>query len=88
MQELLPEEMQTLPKEFVAADELQWEVVSIGELPAELESVMPKGALVRPAMWEVQVFRGFLRLEYVFRGRDRTLWHNAATGRSIVIEKR
>ena len=88
MQELLPEEMQTLPKELVAADELQWEVVSIGDLPSEFGSVVPKDARSRPAMWEVQVFRGFLRVEYVFRGRSRTLWHNAATGMSIVVEKR
>ena len=88
MQELLPEEMQTLPKEFVAADELQWEVVSIGELPAELVSVMPEGTLVRPAIWEVLVFKGFLRVEYVFRGRKRVLWHNAATAKSFLIETR
>lgn len=88
MKELLPEEMQTLPKEFVAADELQWEVVSIGELPAELVSVMPEGALVRPAIWEVLVFKGFLRVEYVFRSRKRVLWHNAATAKSFLIETR
>ena len=88
MQELLPEEMQMLPKEFVAADDLQWEVVSIGDLPSELVSAVPQDALSRPARWEVLVFRGFLRLEYIFRGRSRTLWHNAATAKSIVIESR
>lgn len=88
MQELLPPEMQTLPKDFIAADDLQWEVVSIGDLPSELVSTVPKDALSRPALWEVQVFRGFLRVDYVFRGRNRTLWHNAATAKSIVIETR
>ena len=86
--ELLSPEMQILPADFIAADDLQWESVSIGELPRELLAEAPKDALSTSELWEVLVFKGFLRVEYVFRGRKRVLWHNAATAKSCLIETR
>ena len=86
--ELLPDEMHLLPIEFIAANELQWESVAIGELPAELLRAVPEAAVAKPECWEVLVFRGFLKIEYVFRGRERALWHNAATAKSFLIETR
>ena len=88
VRELLPPEMQKLPADFIAADDLQWESVSIGALPRELLVEAPKDALNTSELWEVLVFKGFLMVEYVFRGRKRVLWHNAATAKSFLIETR
>ena len=86
--ELLPAEIQTLPADFIAANDLQWESVSLCELPRELLAEAPKDALNTSELWEILVFKGFLRVEYVFRGRKRVLWHNAATAMSYLIETR
>ena len=88
MREVLPTEMQSLPADFIAVNDLQWESVSLGELQRELLAEAPKDALSTSELWEVLVFKGFLRVEYVFRGRKRVLWHNAATAKSITIETR
>lgn len=88
MREFLPTEMQSLPADFIAVNDLQWESVSLGELPREVLAEAPKDALNTSELWEVLVFKGFLRVEYVFRGRKRVLWHNAATAKSFLIETR
>lgn len=88
MREFLPAEMQSLPADFIAVNDLQWEFVSLGELPRELLAEAPKDALNTSELWEVLVFKGFLRVEYVFRGCKRVLWHNAATAKSFLIETR
>ena len=88
MWEFLPPEMQSLLADFIAVNDLQWESVSIGELPRELLVEAPKDALNTSELWEILVFKGFLRVEYVFRGRKRVLWHNAATAKSFLIETR
>ena len=88
MREFLPTEMQSLPTDFIAVNDLQWESVSLGELPREVLAEAPKDALNTSELWEVLVFKGFLRVEYVFRGRKRVLWHNAATAKSFLIETR
>ena len=88
MREILPAEMQSLPADFIAVNDLQWESVSLGELPRELLAEAPKDALSTSELWEVLVFKGFLMMEYIFRGRKRVLWHNAATAKSITIETR
>ena len=88
MREILPTEMQALPADFIAVNDLQWESVSLGELPRELLAEATKDVLSTSELWEVLVFKGFLRVEYVFRGRKRVLWHNAATAKSITIETR
>ena len=88
MREVLPTEMQSLPADFIAGNDLQWESVSLGELPRELLAEAPKDALNTSESWEVLVFKGFLMMEYIFRGRKRVLWHNAATAKSITIETR
>ena len=88
MREFLPTEMQSLPADFIAVNDLQWESVSLGELPREVLAEPPKDALNTSELWEVLVFKGFLRVEYVFRGRKRVLWHNAATAKSFLIETR
>ena len=88
MREFLPTEMQSLPTDFIAVNDLQWESVSLGELPREVLAEAPKDALNTSGLWEVLVFKGFLRVEYVFRGRKRVLWHNAATAKSFLIETR
>ena len=88
MREFLPTEMQSLPTDFIAVNDLQWESVSLGELPREVLAEAPKDALNTSKLWEVLVFKGFLRVEYVFRGRKRVLWHNAATAKSFLIETR
>ena len=88
MREFLPTEMQSLPTDFIAVNDLQWESVSLGELPREILAEAPKDALNTSELWEVLVFKGFLRVEYVFRGRKRVLWHNAATAKSFLIETR
>ena len=88
MREFLPTEMQSLPADFIAVNDLQWESVSIGELPRELLVEAPKDALNTSELWEILVCKGFLRVEYVFRGRKRVLWHNAATAKSFLIETR
>ena len=88
MREFLPTEMQSLPADFITVNDLQWESVSLGELPREVLAKAPKDALNTSELWEVLVFKGFLRVEYVFRGRKRVLWHNAATAKSFLIETR
>ena len=88
MREVLPTEMQSLPADFIAVNDLQWESVSLGELPREFLAEAPKDALNTSELWEVLVFKGFLRVAYVFRGRKRVLWHNAATAKSFLIETR
>lgn len=88
MREFLPTEMQSLPADFIAVNDLQWESVSLGELPREVLAKATKDALNTSELWEVLVFKGFLRVEYVFRGRKRVLWHNAATAKSFLIETR
>ena len=88
VREFLPTEMQSLPADFIAVNDLQWESVSLGELPREVLAEAPKDALNTSELWEVLVFKGFLRVEYVFRGRKRVLWHNAATAKSFLIETR
>ena len=88
VREFLPTEMQSLPADFIAVNDLQWEPVSLGELPRELLAEARKDALITSELWEVLVFKGFLRVEYVFRGRKRVLWHNAATAKSFLIETR
>ena len=88
VREFLPAEMQSLPTDFIAVNDLQWESVSLGELPREVLAEAPKDALNTSELWEVLVFKGFLRVEYVFRGRKRVLWHNAATAKSFLIETR
>ena len=88
MREFLPTEMQSLPTDFIAVNDLQWESVSLGELPREVLAEALKDALNTSELWEVLVFKGFLRVEYVFRGRKRVLWHNAATAKSFLIETR
>lgn len=88
VREFLPTEMQSLPADFIAVNDLQWESVSLGELPREVLAEAPKEALNTSELWEVLVFKGFLRVEYVFRGRKRVLWHNAATAKSFLIETR
>ena len=88
VREFLPTEMQSLPADFIAVNDLQWETVSLGELPREVLAEAPKDALNTSELWEVLVFKGFLRVEYVFRGRKRVLWHNAATAKSYLIEMR
>ena len=88
VREFLPPEMQSLPADFIAVNDLQWESVSLGELPREVLAEAPKDALNTSELWEVLVFKGFLRVEYVFRGRKRVLWHNAATAKSFLIETR
>ena len=88
MREFLPTEMQSLPADFITVNDLQWESVSLGELPREVLAEAPKDALNTSELWEVLVFKGFLRVEYVFRGRKRVLWHNAATAKSFLIEMR
>ena len=88
MREFLPTEMQSLLTDFIAVNDLQWESVSLGELPREVLAEAPKDALNTSELWEVLVFKGFLRVEYVFRGRKRVLWHNAATAKSFLIETR
>ena len=86
MREFLPTEMQSLPADFITVNDLPWESVSLGELPREVLAKAPKDALNTSELWEVLVFKGFLRVEYVFRGRKRVLWHNAATAKSFLIE--
>lgn len=88
MREFLPTEMQSLPADFITVNDLQWESVSLGELPREVLAKAPKDALNTSELWEVLVFKGFLRVEYVFRSRKRVLWHNAATAKSFLIETR
>ena len=88
MREFLPTEMQSLPADFITVNDLQWESVSLGELPREVLAKAPKYALNTSELWEVLVFKGFLRVKYVFRGRKRVLWHNAATAKSFLIETR
>ena len=88
VREFLPTEMQSLPADFIAVNDLQWESVSLGELPREVLAEAPKDALNTSELWEVLVFKGFLRVAYVFRGRKRVLWHNAATAKSFLIETR
>ena len=88
MREFLPTEMQSLPGDFITVNDLQWESVSLGELPREVLAKAPKDALNTSELWEVLVFKGFLRVEYVFRGRKRVLWHNVATAKSFLIETR
>ena len=88
VREFLPTEMQSLPADFIAVNDLQWESVSLGELPREVLAEASKDALNTSELWEVLVFKGFLRVEYVFRGRKRVLWHNAATAKSFLIETR
>lgn len=88
MREFLPTEMQSLPADFITVNDLQWESVSLGELPREVLAKATKDALNTSELWEVLVFKGFLRVEYVFRGRKRVLWHNAATAKSFLIETR
>ena len=88
MREFLPTEMQSLPAAFITVNDLQWESVSLGELPREVLAKAPKDALNTSELGEVLVFKGFLRVEYVFRGRKRVLWHNAATAKSFLIETR
>ena len=88
MREFLSTEMQSLPADFIAVNDLQWESVSLGELPREVLAEAPKDALNTSELWEILVFKGFLRVEYVFRGRKRVLWHNAATAKSFLIETR
>ena len=88
MREILPTEMQALPADFIAVNDLQWESVSLGELPRELLAEATKDVLSTSELWEVLVFKGFLMMEYIFRGRKRVLWHNAATAKSITIETR
>ena len=88
MREFLPTEMQSLPADSITVNDLQWESVSLGELPREVLAKAPKDALNTSELWEVLVFKGFLRVEYVFRGRKRVLWHNAVTAKSFLIETR
>ena len=88
MREFLPTEMQSLPADFITVNDLQWESVSLGELPREVLAKAPKDALNTSELWEVLGFKGFLRVEYVIRGRKRVLWHNAATAKSFLIETR
>ena len=59
MREFLPTEMQSLPADFITVNDLQWESVSLGELPREVLAKATKDALNTSELWEVLVFKGF-----------------------------